>query len=335
MSDKYARFAANPHVAADMRRETAGSPEAPAPEAPASAVALSLTDVGGKWAGPCPACRAEGGDSEGRNMVVFEGGAFGCIRHPGEEGKEHRQKMISLCPELRGKPRRFRAPVLEDKAAAAAAVIKAENLQVLWDTICKRLACEPGDLPGSAPIPKEPFGQFHAWCSLWGEGETAWVGERYDSQEAFTLHKFEPARAGEPERLWKMVEAERLDHASGLIWKPDATNRKATSVAGRRLIVVEHDDATVAETVGLIRYAADVLGWPLRMILSTAGKGIHGLFDAAGIPPMQLRDDAQILADLGADKTALSRSATRIPGALRQPENNHRQSILWLTTPTQ
>lgn len=333
MKASYARYMNNPLAAAEVVRRAeqaeAGVPVAPT-VAPKAAVALSLTETEpGKWTGQCPACKAEGLDDKGQHLVIFEDGHYGCVLHQGPEGHEHRQNMAELAPELRTGKKRFRAPIVEDQKAAAAAKARAEAIAGLWEAI-KGIGCEPEALPGSAQIEDDPRWQFLQWCGLWGPGEVAWVGSRYDSTAAFAAHKFCPADKDQRDRIWEAIVAERLDHASGLVWKEDAVNRRNECVAGRRLIVVEHDHASKAETVGLIRYAADALGWPLKMILSTGGRGIHGIFDASGISPMQLKADATLLADLGADKNALGRSATRIPGALRQPENTNRQNILWL-----
>ena len=149
--------------------------------------------------------------------------------------------------------------------------------------------------------------------------------------EDFRSHLFTPTCTKSRAEMWAKIQAEGLDVSSGVIWHPDATSRKVTpeNVKGARFLVVEHDGEDLAGQIALIRYARDILHWPLRMILSTGGKGIHGLFDAPA-DLAQMTRDAHTLIGLGADPQSLNRSATRIPGAIR-PETNNRQQIVWMT----
>lgn len=284
----------------------------------------------GKSTFRCPACAEDGKDEKGEHGFVYESGAFGCVVNPGDEGKEHRRRMLELAPQLGGgkvRKVRRRDTTAEKKARDAKAA-------ALWEAIKAELARQPSEIPGGATLIPRSNHAFFAFCRCFSPGDVVWVGGRYDSNAAFARHLFFADPAADPSAVWEMIEREGLDHASGLLWKAEATSRKAENVAGRRLLVVEHDKATIEETVALIRYAKERLGWKLKMVISTGGKGIHGLFDAAGIEPMKLAADAKLLASLGADPAALNRSATRIPGAIRQPQDGKpggkRQEILWL-----
>jgi hypothetical protein len=44
----------------------------------------------------CPACAEEGHDRKGEHLFISDAGKFGCVLYPGEEGKEHRQRIFAL-----------------------------------------------------------------------------------------------------------------------------------------------------------------------------------------------------------------------------------------------
>ncbi len=50
--------------------------------------------MAGKTIARCPACAADGHDSTGNHLVVFEDGRYGCVCHPGDT--EHRRKIWML-----------------------------------------------------------------------------------------------------------------------------------------------------------------------------------------------------------------------------------------------
>lgn len=51
---------------------------------------------GGSVIARCPACAEAGGDKTGNHLFVNSAGHFGCVLYPGEEGKQHRQKIFEL-----------------------------------------------------------------------------------------------------------------------------------------------------------------------------------------------------------------------------------------------
>jgi hypothetical protein len=44
----------------------------------------------------CPACAEAGMDETGEHLVIQADGRFGCVVHPGPEGKPHRQRIAKL-----------------------------------------------------------------------------------------------------------------------------------------------------------------------------------------------------------------------------------------------
>jgi hypothetical protein len=44
----------------------------------------------------CPACAADGHDTAGDHLFINPGGAFGCVIHPGPDGRAHRSTIMRL-----------------------------------------------------------------------------------------------------------------------------------------------------------------------------------------------------------------------------------------------
>ncbi len=44
----------------------------------------------------CPACAQEGRDNKGNHLFIAADGRFGCVMHPGDQGRSHRQKIFEL-----------------------------------------------------------------------------------------------------------------------------------------------------------------------------------------------------------------------------------------------
>lgn len=287
------------------------------------------------WEFACPACRKEGGDNKGNHGWIASTGAFGCIVHPGEDGKDHRRLMLALCPGLRGAKGKFvprpQPDVSAEKAAAAKAAAE------LWQAIRTELAGDLADLGNSTKIPETPKEQFLAWAEkFWKPGDLVWVGSRWDNREAFARHLFRLGD-GEAGAAWQIIEREGLDHTSGVVWREVIAGRANDNIERISLLVVEHDNADWVSQIALWRYCQTELGLRLLAVVSTAGKGGHGHFDASGLSRDRIVEIIRELASLGADKNVLSRSSTRIPGAIRQrdkgnPSKPHggRQSLLWL-----
>lgn len=336
------KFLANPHErAAEKKREEAKEAgiTPPPPTAPASVIALELEEVStGKWEGPCPACRAEGGDSKGNHLVVYESGAFGCTVHRGEDGHEHRQKMVALCPALRGKGGSYTPTPQADWSEADKKL--AEAYRELWKEICEKFSGPLESLGESGPIPEEPREQFLLWGrTFFKPGQRGWVGVMQESREAFQRHLFELWNPDEASRAWEVVSREGLDVTRLHLWHDPAEGRQATNAHTPLSIVIEHDGpkenrTPLPQQVALLRYCVETLGLTLRMVISTGGKGIHGLFDIPPIPPHDLKRIIDLFSGIGADRASIQSASTRIPGATRQPSETNPggnfQKILWI-----
>lgn len=69
---------------------------------------------GGKTIARCPACAEKGMDETGGHLIIQPDGRFGCVVHPGESGKPHRQRIAKLAG-ARG------VPVIKVRVACASA----------------------------------------------------------------------------------------------------------------------------------------------------------------------------------------------------------------------
>lgn len=328
----------NPRDRAEAERKASGAPAPTKDRPPLCDLVENLDDLGDKWTAQCPACAKVDKDSTGNHLVIWPpDGKFGCVIHPGEEGKEHRReiaKLLGLKPGGKGgrKAKKVR-DLTAEKAALAAAHAE------LWSAITEELAGDLSDLGKSAPIPEKFSAQFRLWCGIWLPGDTVWLGTRFDSTAMFKAHLFRLAEPEEQEQAWEEVVANRLDHTRLQPALEGAESRRRENFGDPRAEVVEHDGSKENPTprthqVALLRYVMDEFGWVLKWVVDTGGKGIHGHFDATHIEPMKLKEHYVLLKGLGADPCALAASATRIPGAIRRRTDTHpggtRQPLVWI-----
>jgi hypothetical protein len=281
-----------------------------------------------KLVGPCPACKAGGGDSKGRHLAIFDDGKFNCIVYPADcpdlgQREEHNQKIWGfLKPILGGKLKALPAPDPAIRAAELAAIAAAKKA---FDGAIKKYAGGLDVLGASAPIPADPAEHFATFLGFFRPEDLVWVGERYDSNAALETN-IAPAS----EHLGRGLVA-RMDHTSGWTWK-EKGSRKKTNRAALRLLVVEHDDLSRDEQIALIKFVS--LKYRLLAVLDTAGKGFHGLFDAEGKSPVELNRLSQFLSAVGADTGSLTGARTRTPGAIRQADDRNpggkHQLFVWI-----
>lgn len=183
--------------------------------------------------------------------------------------------------------------------------------------ICKGRLC---DTP--SPIPDTVKGQFHAHLSLFEETEWIWHGDTYNS----TAAHIRPAKA------WKSYSNPIGQFISHSTFKPDSEGRKNENVDEVKYLVVESDDLTKEQQMGIFSYLRDWCRWDLRMVIDTGGKSLHAWFHW----PTNLNDYQikAILKALDCDEKLLTPSQpSRVAGAKR---DDKRQAILWFSaTPSE
>lgn len=63
----------------------------------------NAVDKSGKTVAQCPACAANGADTKGDHLVIFEDGKFGCVVNP--DDKEHNRQILKLAGKGGSAPR--------------------------------------------------------------------------------------------------------------------------------------------------------------------------------------------------------------------------------------
>jgi hypothetical protein len=269
-------------------------------------------------------------DSRGTHLVIYPDGAFSCAANQGEPGADHRKiikRLIGLNdPKAVAEAKRISYSIRKQREATAKAkadMRKAGN--VLWEAVKRDYSMSLEEFSSTSPqsIPSDPSDHFRTFCGFFQPDDLIWCGEKYDCNAVFLRHLF-PAK--EWERQWEVIGIDRCEYSNGHSFNYRASSRAAKYYQDRRLLVIEHDHATVPEQIALIRFLV-AQGMMLKGVLHTGGKGLHGLFS----PLEKLQDMARIqtlLEGVGADLQSANRSQTRTPGALRDIGN--RQLFVWI-----
>lgn len=313
--------------------------------------ALGLEDMGDKWTGPCPACQAEESDSEGRHLVLYPTGAWGCIKNPGDSGADHRAEMLRLAPCLAGDKEYKPNPAAE--AARAKRREIAEAAEQAARELLIRIVEANIPLPEGGELPSEGRGEFAVLAEIFEPDDTVWLGKLRDRPAIYKRTARDGTvtleRGEFPGHCHRLNSPEAIEAAYRLVvgglreltilssWKTTegpTAGRSAENQGPLRGLVVEHDLLNYDQSLALIGWVArDLLPGRLRWVLSTGGRGCHGIFDARGIDAPMLADLTEKLTTLGVDGHALSRGATRIPGVMRQLEGSYdrkRQALVWV-----
>ena len=356
------KFMGNPHERAAMlaKADTLEGLDAitPIPALPAG-VTTSAVPVKHGWIIRCPACALEGRDTKGEHLLIYNDGGFACplfatIKLPDGsrisyyERDVHRAKIRDL----------LHLPTKADPLAAERrrlaeqeAALIAELAKRAWADIRREFAGGISTIGKSGKRPLD-FSAFCEYCGAFNPGDLAWAGTRWDKSETqweapfrpgkerfrFRDHLYDPHNPVDRAEVWKATLADKLDHASGAAWKPTATGRDDKNWKCLRFLVVEHDGPKDAPTplcdqVAAIRFAMS-LGWNLRYVVATGGKGVHGIFDVSSLSPSKLAEDISTLISIGVDPGGLTHARTRTPGCVRRFDGStpggNLQEILWI-----
>jgi hypothetical protein len=278
-----------------------------------------------KLVGRCPQCAMEGRDAGGKHLVVYPNGKWQCIRFAGDgltvlpEASDHRSKIWKLAGgKLGGLYKPTDLPPLIKKRR----IEQVGKIQSAWVEARAKYAMTMEDwVATSADLPGSPENDFRYYCKQWNQGDLAWVGTRYDSNQSFSQHRFSPSISSDVSRMWDLIESEGLDHASGKIFSPASTNRGKSGWVGNRVAVIEHDDDSDAGQIALTRWL-QAQGLRLLCAISTGNRGIHSLFDASAISTEKWQSVGMLLQAIKADAGAFARGNTRCPGAIRQNQHD-------------
>ena len=163
--------------------------------------------------------------------------------------------------------------------------------------------------------------QFRTWLKLWPAHCHVWIGDIYSSgKEAHRAH-FRPVSE------WYQIGPVMGNFTCGSSFKPGSFQRSNANCNGTRFMVVESDTLAKDEVGAIFAYLNLRLHFNLHAIIDTAGKSLHGWFDA----PRDKRIESRLkvlLTVFGCDPKLFTYSQpVRVPGAYR---DGKLQRIVWL-----
>jgi hypothetical protein len=163
--------------------------------------------------------------------------------------------------------------------------------------------------------------QFRTWLKLWPAHCHVWIGDVYSSGKPEHRTHFRPVAE------WYQIGPVMGNFTCGSSFKPGSYQRSNANCNGTRFMVIESDTLPKDEVGAIFAYLNRRLHFNLHAIIDTAGKSLHGWFDAPRTP----RIEAQLKATLtvfGCDPKLFTYSQpVRVPGAYR---DGKLQRIIWL-----
>jgi hypothetical protein len=163
--------------------------------------------------------------------------------------------------------------------------------------------------------------QFRTWLKLWPACSTVWIGDVYSSGKPEHRTHFRPV--GE----WYQIGPVMGNFTCGSSFKPGSFSRSNENLTGHRFMVVESDTLSKDEVGAVFAYLRRRLRYPLHCIIDTAGKSLHGWFDAPRSKMLENRLKAG-LEEFGCDPKVFTYSQpVRVPGAFR---DGKLQKLVWL-----
>ena len=163
--------------------------------------------------------------------------------------------------------------------------------------------------------------QFRTWLRLWPAHCHVWIGDVYSSGRPEHKTHFRPVAE------WYQIGPVMGNYTCGSSFKPGSFQRSNANCDDTRFLVIESDTLAKDEMGAVFAYLNRRLHFNLHAIIDTAGKSLHGWFDAPRTP----RIEAQLKATLtvfGCDPKLFTYSQpVRVPGAFR---DGKLQRIIWL-----
>lgn len=161
--------------------------------------------------------------------------------------------------------------------------------------------------------------QFRVWLSIWPPGVTVWIGDVFSSGRPEHVAHFRPVTE------WRQI-GPTANYTCGSSFKPGSYRRSNDNINGHRFLVVESDILNRDQVGAIFRFLHQRLQITCRAIVDTAGKSLHGWFDAPKSKAMEDHLKATLTA-LGCDPKLFTFSQpVRLPGALR---DGKLQRLIW------
>lgn len=306
--------------------------------------------VGSKITARCPACAATGADKSGTHLFINQGtGQFGCAAYPGDA--EHRReifRLVGIKGERRPDPerdRRWRQERDEELRKAEARSSLIEKAKSRRAAIIARHRWEPYDVWESSPqridCPLVESDPRHFLDSLFPQDAVVWTGETHQS-----------GQDGRHADRWRTI-ADWQNAPKSCVgpmvspstWMPGATSRAADQVAGAPYAILDFDGLDgvapkteaeiqnhVLDSLAIIRWLREGLGWQLATIVWTGNKSLHAWFNT---PPTKVLQSLRAIAsEFGLDAGLIGRPEhpCRLPGQ-RHAKTGNLSRTIWLQAP--
>ena len=168
---------------------------------------------------------------------------------------------------------------------------------------------------------RESDEQFRTWLKLWPADSTVWVGDVFSSGRPEHATHFRSVAE------WYQIGPVMGNYTCGSAFRPGTWRRSNECLSGFRFLVIESDTLSRDEVGAVFAYLSRRLHYTLHAIVDTAGKSLHGWFDA----PRDAAAAARLKAGLvvfGCDPKVFTWSQpVRVPGAFR---DGKLQRLVWL-----
>ena len=163
--------------------------------------------------------------------------------------------------------------------------------------------------------------QFRTWLKLWPACATVWIGDVYSSGKPEHRTHFRPVAE------WYQIGPVMGNYTCGSSFKAGSYRRSNENLSGHRFLVIESDTLARDEVGAIFAYLNRRLHFTLHAIIDTAGKSLHGWFDAPRSRLLEERLKAALVA-FGCDPKVFTYSQpVRVPGAFR---DGRLQRLVWL-----
>ena len=163
--------------------------------------------------------------------------------------------------------------------------------------------------------------QFRTWLKLWPAHCHVWIGDVFSSGKPEHKTHFRPVAD------WYQIGPVMGNYTCGSSFKPGSFQRSNANCNGTRFMVIESDTLSKDEVGAIFAYLNRRLRFNLHAIIDTAGKSLHGWFDAPRDRQVEARLKA-VLTVFGCDPKLFTYSQpVRVPGAFR---DGKLQRIVWL-----
>ena len=188
--------------------------------------------------------------------------------------------------------------------------------------ILKRYAWTYADIQKDSPVILAPHDVAAGWrriAELYQPDDILWIGDTYSSGRPEHSCHFQTAAH------WLKQPRVQGQFTCPATFKNDRFSRSNENVLARRFLVVESDILTKDQVGAVFRWLKDEVKLPLRAVVDTAGKSLHGWFD---FPKTAVLEELRIILPQLCCDPGLFKSSQpcRLPGAIRDGKH---QSLIY------